>query len=48
MRFNYEAVNMSSYYELGYIFIITNPIVRQNFGALLSHKAMCKFNFFNF
>ena len=45
MRFNYKAVNMSSYYEL---YIITNPIVRQNFGALLSHKVMHNLNFFNF
>jgi len=33
---------------MSYIFIITNPIVRQNFGALLSHKVMYNLNFFNF
>src|SRR6218665_3202449 len=31
-----------------YIFIITNFIVRQNFGALLSHKVTYNLNFFNF
>ena len=46
MRFNYEAVNMSVI--TSYIFIITNPVVRQNFGALLSHKVMYNLNFFNF
>src|SRR6218665_2464545 len=44
MRFNYEAVNMSSYYEL---YLYYYPIVRHNFGALLSHKVMCNWNFFN-
>jgi len=46
MRFNYEAVTMSSYYEL-YLYYY-KPYCQAEFYRPIGHKVMHNLNFFNF